>query len=70
MLNCNKRNHISPLCVWYGVSGVSVWQKDDGVYRQISNISGILFGHKIVDHSDVVAASPVGTAPTTSSFST
>ena len=27
-------------------------------------------GNKIVDHSDVVAASPVGAAPTTSSFST
>ena len=27
-------------------------------------------GNKIVDHSDVVGASPVGTAPTTSSFST
>ena len=27
-------------------------------------------GNKIVDHSDVVGASPVGAAPTTSSFST
>ena len=27
-------------------------------------------GNEIVDHSDVVRASPVGTAPTTSSFST
>ena len=26
-------------------------------------------GNKIVDHSDVVGASPVGAAPTTSSFS-
>ena len=39
-------------------------------YRQISNISCTLIGNKIVDHSDVVGASPVGTAPTTSSFST
>ena len=30
----------------------------------------ILVGNKIVDHSDVVGASPVGAAPTTSSFST
>ena len=37
-------------------------------YCQISNISGTLVGHKIVDHSDVVEASPVGAAPTTSSF--
>ena len=29
-----------------------------------------LLGNEIVDHSDVVGASPVGAAPTTSSFST
>ena len=39
-------------------------------YRQVSNISRTLAGFKIVDHSDVVGASPVGVAPTTSSFST
>ena len=39
------------------------------IYCQISNISRTL-GNKIVDHSDVVGASPVGAAPTTSSFST
>ena len=39
-------------------------------YRQISNISHTLTGNKIVEHSDVVEASPVGAAPTTSSFST
>ena len=39
-------------------------------YRQTSNISQTLTGNKIVDHSDVVGASPVGAAPTTSSFST
>ena len=39
-------------------------------YQQIYNIRRILIGNKIVDHSDVVGASPVGTAPTTSSFST
>ena len=38
--------------------------------RQVSNISHTLVGNKIVDHSDVVGASPVGAAPTTSSFST
>ena len=38
-------------------------------YRQISNISRALVGNGIVDHSDVVGASPVGAAPTTSSFS-
>ena len=40
------------------------------IYRKISNISRTLVGNKTVDHSDVVWASPVGAAPTTSSFST
>ena len=39
-------------------------------YRQVFNISRTLLGNKIVDHSDVVGASPVGAAPTSSSFST
>ena len=39
-------------------------------YRQVSNIRRTLVGNEIVDHSDVVGASPVGVAPTTSSFST
>ena len=37
-------------------------------YRQILNIRHILVGNVIVDLSDVVGASPVGAAPTTSSF--
>ena len=40
------------------------------IYRKTSNISGTLVDNKIVDHSDVVGASPVGAAPITSSFST
>ena len=39
-------------------------------YRQVSDIRRTLVGNDIVDHSDVVGASPVGAAPTTSSFST
>ena len=39
-------------------------------YRKTSNIRRTWEGNKIVDHSDVVGASPVGAAPTTSSFST
>ena len=39
-------------------------------YRKTSNISRTLVGYKIVDNSDVIRASPVGAAPTTSSFST
>ena len=40
------------------------------MYRQLSNIRHTLVVDKIVDHSDVVGASPVGAAPTTSSFLT
>ena len=39
-------------------------------YRLVSNISRTLVGNEIGDHSDVVGSSPVGAAPTTSSFST
>ena len=40
------------------------------IYRQVSNVRRTLLGNKFVDDSDVVGASPVGAAPTTSSFST
>ena len=39
------------------------------IYRQVSNIRRTLVGNEIVDHSDVLGASPVGAAPTTSLFS-
>ena len=39
-------------------------------YCQTSNIKHTLIGNKLVDHSDVVGASPVDAAPTTSSFLT
>ena len=39
-------------------------------YHKTSNISRTLLCYKIVDHSDVVGASPVGAAPTTSSYLT
>ena len=42
----------------------------NGVKIKVSNIRRTSVGNKIVDHSDVVGASPVGAAPTTSSFST
>ena len=38
------------------------------IYRKVFNISRTLVGNKIVDHSDVVGASPVGATPTTSLF--
>ena len=37
-------------------------------YRQTSYISGTWVSNNIAGHSDVVGASPVGAAPTTSSF--
>ena len=40
------------------------------IYRLVSNISRTWVANEIVDHSDLVGALPVGTAPTTSSFST
>ena len=47
-----------------------IWMIGYNKYNETSNISCTLVGNKIVDHSDVVGALPVGTAPTTSSFST
>ena len=38
-------------------------------YRKTSNVSDPLVGNELDDHPDVVGASPVGAAPTTSSFS-
>ena len=52
-----------------GLKGWS-WERWVKYYRKVSNIRRTLVGKKIVDHSDVVGASPVGAAPTTSSFST
>ena len=40
------------------------------MYRKTPNVSRTFVGSKIVDNTDVVGASPVGAAPTTSSFST
>ena len=45
-------------------------KKNPKNYRKVSNISRTLLGNEIVDHSDVVGASPFVAAPTTSSFST
>ena len=49
---------------------VSFYSRVCFTYRQVSNIRRTLVGNKIVGHSDAVGASPVGAAPTTSSFST
>ena len=54
-----------PFCLGLNVRSIST-----AIYRQVSNIRRTFVSNKIVDHSDVVGASPVGAAPTTSSFST
>ena len=46
----------------------SYTQLMDSPYRQVSNIRRTFVANLIVDHSDVVGASPVGAAPTTSLF--
>ena len=55
---------------WYGVFMGKYSCFYDEQYRIVSNIRRTLVDNKNVDHSDVVGASPVGAAPTTSSFST
>ena len=45
-----------------------VYCKDMLLMAAASNIRCTFVGYKIADHSDVVGASPVGTAPTTSLF--
>ena len=46
---------------------IGCWMSENVyTYCEISNISCTLVGNKIVHHSDVVGASPVSTAPTTS----
>ena len=48
----------------------SHWYSYISYIYQISNIRRTLAGNKIVDHSNVVGASPGSSAPTTSSFTT
>ena len=68
--------HRSPIDNESALVQVMAWRRTGDrqaitwTYRQVSNISRTLVGDKIVDHSDVVGASLVGAAPTTSSFST
>ena len=53
---------------WIYINNASILSHN--ACHQTSDLSHTLVAIKIVDHSDVVGASPVGTAPTTSSFST
>ena len=49
---------------------IVAWYQVGEKYRQLCNISRSLADNKLADHSDVVGASPIGAAPTTSSFAT
>ena len=64
-----------PVLLWHFLSINLIYYAEinsfsDNKYGKTSNKRRTLAGNKIVDHSDVVGASPVGAAPTTSSFST
>ena len=63
----NKKDYTKALYCWPFVpkSTIELW-----TYRQTSDIKRTLIANKIVDHSDVVGASPVGAVQTISSFST
>ena len=45
-------------------------KKKKSAYFRTCNIKGTVVSNKLVDHSGVVGAAPVGASPTTSSFST
>ena len=60
--NVSKSSLPRPLNAWLAT--------DLSIYLKISKISHTLVVNKRVDHSDVTGASPVGAAPTTSSFLT
>ena len=73
----NNIAHVTTDKLWWHVQNcdltgsLQLWLRQKKMYyRKTSNIRRTLAGNKIVDHSDVVGASPVGAAPTTSSFST
>ena len=55
--------------VYIGPNREIVHRPIETKYRQISNIRHTFVGNQIVDHLDVVGASPVGAARTTFSFS-
>ena len=50
--------------------GLLLWCHIKMNYPQTSDISRTLIGNAVVDHTDVIAASPAGAALTISSFST
>ena len=67
----NNQNLDLKCWVFYDFLHREWWYSSDSHnYRQSINIRRTLVGNQIHDHSDVAGASPVGVAPSTSSFST
>ena len=68
--NKHQSSALLTLCdiKWYGRLRLSIYSGWICSYHQPSNISRTLVCNKVVDHSGVVRASPVGAAPSTSSF--
>ena len=73
-LSVHPPRMLCPLCGSLPISWIGISSRGIGIvfleYLKTSNIRCTLVGNKILDHSDVVGASPVVAAPTTSSFST
>ena len=65
-----KTLHGPPMRGRYAVYALASVGGHNFIFRKVSNIRRTHLGNKIVDHSDVAGASPIGAAPTTSSFST
>ena len=57
-------------CFCVGIQGDFLVHSKYVAYGIVITVKSLIVGNKIVDHSDVVGALPVGAAPTTSSFST
>ena len=76
----NMYKYIQLIGFFYYWNGTDCWDSlswktktsplDVERYRQTCNITCSLVDSKLVDHSEIIGASPVGAAPTTSSFST
>ena len=65
-----KKYKTSPIWFWHELLKSESYALKYLKYRQLSNISRTLVCNKVVNQSDVIGTSPVGAAPTTSSFST
>ena len=71
VIYCRRNpSEVCPTNVHFNIILMSLMNDNDFDYHQTFNIRRPLEGTKIVDHSDVFGASPVGAAPTPYTFST